>query len=73
MGLSNILRSAVGRLAGGAGGTTRRGGGRSSYGRGMGRSSYGRGMGRSGYGRGAGGRSGSGGVERLLRSFLNRR
>lgn len=65
MGLSNILRSAAGRLAGGSGTTGR--------GAGTGRSTYGRGMGRSTYGRGAGGRSGSGGVGRIVRSILNRR
>ena len=63
MGLSNIIRSVVGRSAG-RGGTTRRTSG-------TGRAGYG--TGRAGYGRGGVNRSGSGGVGGMIRSILNRR
>lgn len=65
MGLSNIIRSVVGRSAG-RGGTTRRTSG-------TGRMGYGRGTGRTGYGRGGVNRSGSGGLGGMIRSILNRR
>ena len=57
MGLSNMIKSAAGRLGGRAGGTTRRT----------------TGTGRTGTGRGGVNRGGSGGVGGMIRGILNRR